>query len=72
MENHMTGRPPNRASFKPGNAGGPGRPRGSVTRVMADLSQLIMDAATETGFVKVNKETGMPEGTGEEGCYHYD
>jgi hypothetical protein len=36
--------------FKPGGKAGPGRPKGSRDR--ADLSQLIMDAAVETGFVK--------------------
>jgi hypothetical protein len=38
--------------FQPGWRGGPGRPRHAQNRPRADLSQLIMDAATETGFIK--------------------
>ena len=56
--------------FKKGWAGGPGRPRGSPNRVMADLSQLIMDVATETGFIKIN-EQGVREATGVDGCLGY-
>jgi len=55
--------------FKPGHAkSGPGRPKGSRDR--ADLSQLIMDAAVETGFVQLD-EQGKPIGSGKEGCKGY-
>jgi hypothetical protein len=41
--------PPNGGQFKQGWAGGPGRPRGSKTRVKADLAQLILDGAAGGG-----------------------
>jgi hypothetical protein len=56
--------------FQPGWRGGPGRPKGSTARPRADLSQLIMDAATETGFIKLD-EHGKRIGTGEDGCKGY-
>jgi hypothetical protein len=37
---------------------------------MADLSQLIIDVATETGFIKVN-EQGVREAIGVDGCLGY-
>jgi hypothetical protein len=52
-----------RAVFKWATLGGPGRPRGVPDRPRADLSQLIMDAATETGFIKKDEKTGEPIGT---------
>jgi hypothetical protein len=52
--------------FKEGWKGGPGRPKGSRNRVKADLSQLIMDAATETGFIQL--VDGVRVGTGIEGA----
>ena len=62
----------NSGRFKPGWRGGPGRPKSAPSsRVRADLSQLIMTAAVQTGFIRNNKDTGMPEGTGEEGCLGY-
>jgi hypothetical protein len=64
-------RPENTGRFQPGWSGGPGRPKRSSDMAKADLSQLIMTAAVQTGFVRKNKETGLPEGTGEEGCLGY-
>jgi hypothetical protein len=64
-------RPENSGRFQPGWSGGPGRPKGSLGRAKADLSQLIMTAAVQTGFVRKNAETGLPEGTGEDGCLGY-
>jgi hypothetical protein len=52
--------------FKPGNPGGPGRPRGSTNRLKADLAQMIMNAAAEAGFLKVAK-SGMRTATGKDG-----
>jgi hypothetical protein len=60
-----------RGRFQKGWRGGPGRPKGVPDRSRADLSQLIMDAAVQTGFIRKNKDTGLPEGTGEEGCLGY-
>jgi hypothetical protein len=45
----------NGGRFQPGWRGGPGRPKGSAARPRADLSQLIMDAATETGFSELQR-----------------
>jgi hypothetical protein len=56
--------------FQPGWRGGPGRPKRTSDRARADLSQLIMDAATETGFIKKD-EKGELIGTGEDGCKGY-
>jgi hypothetical protein len=38
--------------FKPGNPGGPGRPKGSKNKIGGDLRQMIMNAAVRTGFIK--------------------
>ena len=42
---------PNTGNFKPGWSGGPGRPKGSRTRMQADLAQMILTASAETGFI---------------------
>jgi hypothetical protein len=60
-----------RGRFQKGWRGGPGRPKGVPDRSRADLSQLIMDAATETGFIKKDEKTGELIGTREEGCKGY-
>jgi hypothetical protein len=60
----------NSGHFRSGWRGGPGRPKASAARARADLSQLIMDAATETGFIKTD-EKGKRIGTGEDGCKGY-
>jgi hypothetical protein len=60
----------NTGHFQQGHRGGPGRPRREPDRSKADLSQLIMTAAVQTGFIRKNKD-GIPEGTGEEGCLGY-
>ena len=59
-----------RGRFQKGWRGGPGRPKGVPDRSRADLSQLIMDAATETGFIKLD-ENGKRVGSGEDGCKGY-
>ena len=46
-----SGQPDNPGLFKSGNPGGPGRPRGSPNKIKGDFAQLIMDAATQTGFI---------------------
>jgi hypothetical protein len=61
----------NGGRFQQGHRGGPGRPRRGPDRARADLSQLIMDAATETGFIRKDEKTGERIGTGEEGCKGY-
>jgi hypothetical protein len=55
-------------SFQAGHPGGPGRPRGSRNRMGLDIRQVIVDAAIETGFIKVDDK---PYGSGEEGCKGY-
>jgi hypothetical protein len=50
---------PHEGNFKPGNPGGPGRPKGSRNRVQADLAQLILQASENTGFITIN-EKGEP------------
>ena len=57
-----------RGYFAKGNPGGPGRPRG-FSRLGSDLAQLILDAAAEAGFVKVEK--GVRLATGEDGLLGY-
>jgi len=60
-----------RGQFKPGNPGGPGRPRGSLTRVKADLAQLILNGAARAGILKTNSETNLREPTGVDGIDGY-
>jgi hypothetical protein len=50
--------PPNSGQFKQGWAGGPGRPRGSKTRVKADLAQLILDGAAGGGVCVRRRSQG--------------
>ena len=50
---------PNVGNFKKGNPGGPGRPKGSRTRMQADLAQMILTASAETGFIVLTKK-GQP------------
>ena len=38
--------------FKPGNPGGPGRPKGSRNKINRDLMEMILNAATWTGYIK--------------------
>jgi len=60
----------NETSFKQGNPGGPGRPRGSQNRIKADLSQMIINNAARAGFMKLD-EDGKRIGTGVDGCDGY-
>jgi hypothetical protein len=60
----------NETSFKVGNPGGPGRPRGSSNRIKADLAQMIMNNAARAGFMKLDKD-GKRIGTGLDGCDGY-
>lgn len=43
----------NSGRFQPGRPGGPGRPRRGPDRSRADLSQLILTAAVQTGFADI-------------------
>jgi hypothetical protein len=61
----------NAGHFKDGHPGGPGRPRGSQTRVKADLAQMILNGAAVAGFLKTNSETNLREPTGIDGCQGY-
>jgi hypothetical protein len=60
----------NETSFKPGNPGGPGRPRGSKNRIQVDLAQEIVAAAADIGFLK-RDEKGEPIVTGTGGLSGY-
>jgi hypothetical protein len=51
----------NSTTFKIGNPGGPGRPRGSRTRV--DLPQMILNNAARAGFMTLD-EKGKPIASG--------
>jgi hypothetical protein len=64
------GQPDGEGKFKPGNPGGPGRPKGSRNKVGNDLKVMIMNAAARTGFVKID-ESGNRIGTGVDGCEGY-
>jgi hypothetical protein len=68
-ERRNRGGPPS-THFKPGNPGGPGRPRGIPNRIKADLAQLILDAAGEAGYLKKNKRGNFVP-TGDKGCKGY-
>jgi hypothetical protein len=61
------GQPNGEGKFKPGNPGGPGRPKGSRNKVGNDLKVMIMNAAMRTGFIKID-ENGQRIGTGLDGC----
>jgi hypothetical protein len=61
------GQPDGEGKFKPGNPGGPGRPKGSRNKVGNDLKAMIMNAAMRTGFIKID-ENGNRIGTGVDGC----
>jgi hypothetical protein len=58
----------NATSFKVGNPGGPGRPRGSRNRV--DLPRMILNNAARAGYMKLD-EKGKPVSTGIDGCDGY-
>jgi hypothetical protein len=58
----------NRGRFQPGRPGGPGRLRRAPDRSRADLSQLIMTAAVETGFIRPT--LAMPASPGRRPCNH--
>jgi hypothetical protein len=62
------GQPNGGGKFKPGNPGGPGRPKGSRNKLGGDLRQQIYDAAVETGYIEIDKETGQRIATGKGGC----
>jgi hypothetical protein len=47
-----------------------GRPKGSRTRVKADLSQMIMNGAAAAGFMQLDKD-GKRIPTGMDGCDGY-
>jgi hypothetical protein len=64
------GQPNGEGKFKPGNPGGPGRPKGSRNKVGNDLKAMIMNAAVRTGFIKID-ENGNRTGTGVDGCEGY-
>jgi hypothetical protein len=49
----------------------PGRPKGSRNKMGSDLMTLVMQAATETGFIRKDEKTGEMIGTGEEGALGY-
>jgi hypothetical protein len=49
----------------------PGRPKGSRNKMGSDLMTLVMQAATETGFIRKDEKTGEMIGTGEEGVLGY-
>jgi hypothetical protein len=49
----------NESSFKEGHGPMGGRPKGSRNKVQVDLAQLIVQAATNSGFVTIDKE-GKP------------
>jgi hypothetical protein len=49
----------------------PGRPKGSRNKMGPDLMTLVMQAATETGFIRKDEKTGEMIGTGEEGALGY-
>jgi hypothetical protein len=54
-------------SFKEGNPGGPGRPKGLPNRIKADLSQMIINNAARAGFLELkdgeNTATGIVWGS---------
>jgi hypothetical protein len=54
-----TGYHANQTSFKEGHVGMGGRPKGSRNKVQVDLARLIVQAATNTGFVTIDKD-GKP------------
>jgi hypothetical protein len=64
------GQPDGEGKFKPGNPGGPGRPKGSRNKVGTDLKAMILNAAMRTGFIKID-ENGNRIGTGVDGCEGY-
>jgi hypothetical protein len=47
---------PHSANYKPGWAGGPGRPKGARNRVGAELAKEILQAAADTGFMIKDKD----------------
>jgi hypothetical protein len=61
----------NSTQFKPGHPGGPGRPRGSVTRVKADLAGLILNGAVEAGFLETNSDGNLRKASGIDGISGY-
>jgi hypothetical protein len=64
------GQPNGEGKFKPGNPGGPGRPKGSRNRNGGDLRQMIMNAAVRTGFITID-QNGNRVGSGRDGCEGY-
>jgi hypothetical protein len=59
------------SSSAAGWAGGPGRPRGSLTRVKADLAQMILNGAAEAGFLETNSAGNLRKASGLDGCQGY-
>jgi hypothetical protein len=56
--------------FKPGNPGGPGRPKGSPNKIKGDLAQMILNAATWTGYIKTADDGARIAGGGD-GCEEF-
>jgi hypothetical protein len=56
--------------FEEGHPPSGGRPKGSRTRIKADLSQMILNGAAAAGFLRLDKD-GKRVATGMDGCDGY-
>jgi hypothetical protein len=52
------GQPDGEGKFKPGNPGGPGRPKGSRNKVGNDLKAMILNAAMRAGAARLGRNAG--------------